>query len=68
MKPMSKDCLVQTLMEREELTLARTKLGDKLEIFNKVGFLLTDEFLPEVSQDWDQVLANGFLHRVPSGI
>ena len=43
MKPMSKDCLVQTLMEREELTLARTKLGDKLEIFNKVHLPASDK-------------------------
>ena len=43
MKPMSKDCLVQTLMEREELTLARTKLGDKLEIFNKVKLPACDK-------------------------
>ena len=31
-------------------------------------FFLTDGFLPEVSQDWDQLLTNGFLHRVPGGL
>ena len=29
---------------------------------------LTDGFPPEVSQDWDQVMTNGFLHRVPGGL
>ena len=34
----------------------------------KVGYFLTRQFLPEVSQDWDKVMTNGFLHRVPDGL
>ena len=34
----------------------------------KVSFFLTGQFLPRISQDWDQVLANGFLNRVPDGL
>ena len=35
---------------------------------NKVGFFLSDQFLPKVSQDWEQVSTNGFLHRVSDGL
>ena len=34
----------------------------------KVSFFLSGQFLPEVSQDWDQVLTNGFLYRVPNSL
>ena len=40
-------------------------INDYLPVLNQVGFLLTDGFLPEVSQDWDQILTNSFLHRIP---
>ena len=30
----------------------------------QVGFLLSGQFLPEVSQDWDRIKTNGLLHLV----
>ena len=36
-----------------------TKNGKYYHYNNEVGFILTVKFLPQVSQDWDQVLTNG---------
>ena len=59
---------IQEAIEAEEETSEEESDFGFQVCKSKVGFLLTDEFLPEVSQDWDQVLANGFLHRVPRSI
>ena len=56
---------------RVQLALNPTKYKvsqSKIARNTKFSFFLTEQFLLRISQDWDQVLTNGCLHRVPDGL
>ena len=37
-------------------------------LFSLRSVFLSDQFLPKVSQDWEQVSTNGFLNRLSDGL